>query len=857
MSFRNCIDNAEASGEIDPRRARAIRDLLDEEEAAAAAELGPDAAASEGARRAFARLEAEAVESKRRKRIAMARARDVRRRVLQRRSWDGKSDPAAAIPDLIEHFGTTPDSSVWSRYREILGRAHRSMTDAIFRFERDPLSRTRNRAELDNVIDELYGADTGDAAARQMAEAWRIVAEYLRKRFNAAGGNIGYREDWALPQAWDSVAVSKAGFSKWRDEILPHLDRAKMRDHLTGRPLSDERLETLMREAYDAIVSDGWSRREATQAQGGRSLARRRTESRFFVFKDGAGYRAVQGRYGHSDAFGAMMEHIDRMSREIAAMEILGPNPNAMLAFAEQLAMKEAAEGRTSAVTPFDAATATIPGVSRAPDGPQSRVASQARLARNMLGFHLGGAYNPVDGKLARTVGSVAQLAVASKLGSATLSAISDPVFKKLNRRFNGLPESGAIRGTMRLFNPANAEDRRLAVRAGLVADGAAGVMQGQARYVGEFHAHEWTKRVADVTLRASGLSPLTQFGKWSAGQEWQGYFADFVRAGTGFEDLPADFQAMLNRHGLGGEAWDVLRRADLDEPRPGAVFLRPDAIEATDLPGASDLARRYMEALQIETAFETPSASYRGQAFLTGDARPGTFLGTIARSVSMFKSFPVTVFFLATARLRHSMAAGISSGRGAGLAASYAGIFATRYMIYLTLAGAVSLQLKELSKGRDPRPMTSAQFWGAAAMQGGGLGIFGDYLFADINRFGGGLPQTVAGPMLQTGGEAINLTAGNALQLAQGEDTNAGAEAMRFIRGNTPGASIWYGRLAFERLALDQLDMLIDPDAPARFARQERRFQRDYGQDYWWAPGETAPERAPDLENAAAPAPE
>lgn len=850
MSFRDCIDNAENDGDMDPERARRIRDLLDEEEAAAADELGPDAAASEGARRAFARLEAEAAESKRRKRLAMARARDVRRRVLQRKTWDGEADPAAAIPDLIEHFGTTPDSSVWSRYREVLGRSHKTMTDLIFKFERDPLSNTRNRAQLDNLVDELFGKDTGDVSARELAQAWTGTAEALRQRFNAAGGNIAKREDWALPQTWDPVAVGRDGYKAWRDTVLPQLDRAKMTDHLTGRPLSDERLEALMRDAHEAIVSDGWSRKEATMAQGGRSLARRRTESRFFVFKDGAGWRAVQSQYGNGDAFGAMMEHIDRMAREISAMEILGPNPNAMIAFARQLAMKEASEGRTTAMTPFDAATSML---GKAPDGAQSRVASQARLGENMLSFHLGGAYNPVDGKLARTVGSVSQLAISAKLGAATLSAISDPVFKKLNRRFNGLPESGAIRGTMRLFNPANAEDRRLAVRAGLVADGAAGVMQGQARYVGEFHAHAWTKRLADITLRASGLSPLTQFGKWSGGQEWQGYFADFVKAGTRFEDLPQDFQAMLNRHGLGGEAWETLRAAELDEPKPGAVFLRPDAIEATGRPGATDLARRYMEALQIEMSFETPSASYRGQAFLTGDAKPGTFLGTIARSVSMFKSFPVTVFFLATARLRHSMVDGIGAGRGAATAASYAGVFATRYMLYLTLAGAVSLQLKEMAKGRDPRPMTSAQFWAAAGMQGGGLGIFGDYLFSDVNRFGGGLPQTVIGPMAATGGEAIDLTVGNALQAAQGEDTNAGAEAVRFARGNLPGASVWYFRVAFERLVLDELDKLADPDAQARFRRQVRRYERDYGQGYWWGPGERSPERAPDLENAVA----
>ena len=84
MSFRDCIDKAEAGGDIDPARARRIREILDEEVEDLFGSVGPEAAESEGARRAFARLEAEAAESKRRKRLAMARASDIRARILSR-----------------------------------------------------------------------------------------------------------------------------------------------------------------------------------------------------------------------------------------------------------------------------------------------------------------------------------------------------------------------------------------------------------------------------------------------------------------------------------------------------------------------------------------------------------------------------------------------------------------------------------------------------------------------------------------------------------------------------------------------------------------------------------------------------
>jgi hypothetical protein len=247
------------------------------------------------------------------------------------------------------------------------------------------------------------------------------------------------------------------------------------------------------------------------------------------------------------------------------------------------------------------------------------------------------------------------------------------------------------------------------------------------------------------------------------------------------------------------------------------------------------------------ETEYAVPTASLRGRSFLVSSNPPGTFVGTLLRSFSMYKSFPSTVMIL-------------YSGRGAAIAAQAGGIAATRYaaklLITTTLLGALALQLKEISKGRDPVPMTNADFWGRAALQGGGLGIFGDFLGQDVNRFGGGLATTVGGPLVQLADDVRRLTVGNLIDIGQQEETNAGAEAVRFIRGNTPGGSIWYLRLAYERLILDELEAFVNPEAEDRFRRQERRFSREYGQGYWWAPGERAPERAPDLSNALDEAP-
>lgn len=863
MSLRECIDNALADGEVDEARAARLRAILDEEEARA-----PAGGRAEVERRAFDRFEAEEVEAARRKRLAMRAANAVQEAVLARRAppapqrprlpWEEaaperpavQADPAAALTALVEDLAPQGGrSSVWSRYRETLSNAHRRMGDVILRFERDALSRTRNRADLDNLGREAFGQTTGDASARELNAAWQEGAEYLRQRRNAAGGNTAYLERWGLPQSWDQAMVSKVGFEDFRAAVEPELDRARMVDRSTGEALDDARFEALMRDAYDNIRTSGWSSREARQAGGGMSLARQRAEARFFIFKDYDAWKRVAVRFGNADPFAAMMEHVDRMAREIGAMEVLGPNPRAMLRFAREVAMKEAAEGRASARTLFDRAT---PG--RAPDGPESRVRSAATAAEAMYDLHIGTAYNPVDAKLARTVGSVGNLVVSSALGAAFLSAITDPVFKYLARSFNGMADDpirgvlGAFAGTARRMDPRNTADKQLAVQAGLIADGAAQVMQGQARYAGEFVAHGWSKRIADVTLRWSLLSPWTQAGKWAFGMETMGWFGRAIRDEQRWRDLPADFRAMLGRHGIDPKGWAALGRAQVYDHK-GAPMLRPEEIEAVD----PDLARRYVEMIQIETAFAVPSATYRGQAAL-GNLQPGTFAGVIANSWRTFKSFPVTVLLMQMARYQTRFLSQIDAGRGTGQAALSGAAYAAYASVMLMGAGALSLQMKEISKGRDPRPVDTPQFWFAAFLQGGGLGIFGDFLFSDLNRFGGGLTGTVAGPQIDRAGALFDLTFGNAAQALAGEETNFGREALAFGVQNMPGSSIWYGRLAFERLFVDQVRKIVDPEAEAAFARQQARFERDYGQGYWWRPGEISPDRPPDPENLTGP---
>ena len=331
----------------------------------------------------------------------------------------------------------------------------------------------------------------------------------------------------------------------------------------------------------------------------------------------------------------------------------------------------------------------------------------------------------------------------------------------------------------------------------------------------------------------------MTSAGRWAFGMEFQQFVGR--NAAKGFKDLDPNFKSTLQRYNINQSDWDVIRATNPYDKK-GAKFIRPtDLMDRADLDPSlrESVATRYLEMINTETNFAVPSNSLRGRVFLTGDSQPGTVTGELSRSFAMYKNFGVTV-------VNTHLMRGMTLDKTASKGGYYANL-----LISTTMMGALALQLKEISKGRDPRDMfgdseETAKFWFAAFMQGGGLGIFGDFLNSGTNRFGGGLAETIAGPVAGFGDDILKLSVGNLYQAATGDDTNAAGELVKFTQRYLPGSSLWYARLALERKVWDQLQLMTDPKARSKFRRAETKYRRDFGQKYWWGPGDTAPTRAP-----------
>lgn len=226
-----------------------------------------------------------------------------------------------------------------------------------------------------------------------------------------------------------------------------------------------------------------------------------------------------------------------------------------------------------------------------------------------------------------------------------------------------------------------------------------------------------------------------------------------------------------------------------------------------------------------------------------------GTFIGEVARFALQFKTVPLGVF-----RTQLEIVLGMEASAGTKMA------FAAKFVAYATLMAALGLQIKSLLSGQDPADMDLSteegqKFWIKAIASGGGFGIYGDLLANSETIYGRGPLETILGPGVGLGVDAVETTF-NSKGLRQmvgdayeGEtDRNYGLEALQFARRNAmPFANIWYVRGAFNRLVYDQLQETLEPGTIDR----HRKRMEDRGASYWWEPGELSPDRAPDLSKA------
>jgi hypothetical protein len=159
------------------------------------------------------------------------------------------------------------------------------------------------------------------------------------------------------------------------------------------------------------------------------------------------------------------------------------------------------------------------------------------------------------------------------------------------------------------------------------------------------------------------------------------------------------------------------------------------------------------------------------------------------------------------------------------------------------TAYGALSMTAKDWSKNRtakDWQGHPKASLFAAMA-QGGGLGIYGDFLFGQVDRYGGTLSNKFSGPGIGTASDLVDLGMKSWNRILHpteppGPNDVRASDFIRFGLNNNPvwPMNLWYTKAALDLAIMNRLEEWA---SPGTFRRRAAGLRRQTGQAYLVSP--------------------
>lgn len=860
MSMIRCARRAAAARRLSEQDKKRLEYTYAVAYADAQARTGGHGDAERAANAAFDKMLTQIAAERRR---AAQLQEDAERRVLEDayrfKNRKGEADLGEYTLQLVNHIHFDSASLFRMDIAELAHLAHE--------FRRTWHSGQRlhqTRAVL--MLREIFGEDTGDHVAKTLAEAWRALSRRKIEQYNAAGGNVAVREDWHLPQRHDATRIEAAGFDEWRKVILDTVDMKKMVNPNTGEAFKPHEFEEALKEVFETLIWQGLGEDAGMTGQRSAALWRRRNDPRFFVFKDADSWLRYHERFGGGHhIFEVMTGYLRSINHDIAAMQRLGPNPARTI---EWLAGTE--DNPETGLIMHHAREAHAGRPALFPDhddigGRMTRLKQRRQYARNKSiatvrawRYYAGLSRKPLHDGWAELTASTDNLIYGSKLAFTPFLVGGDFMNQAATRAFNSVSVVGMLRDLMDAFRLA--PDRRLLSELGVEVDVGLATMLTEARDHAAIHGNPLTRWLTDRSLTFSGLKPMTMGlrAMWTLG-----VLHDIARYhGKAFAALPDGFRDMLTRYGIDEGAWEFINATPLYTNR-GLRVIRPKDIAQTDIfaltgagsnivesvqarPGLTrgqEVALRVMSMIQEEGEFATVSGTPRSARIFP--YKPGSISGLPVSSMARLKTYTISHWQhhgYRAAQVFWREGGGIRGGIGAARYYALGLLFPSMFLV------GVGVVLADMAQGKDPPDWTSAEFWNRVFWKTVSLGFFQEVFqgaFEPENRVQSA--SRFMGPTIAAGADVLTLgydVAKEGIAAATGgeDDTHTGRQAIRTAQHFIPRH--WATDTAVNRLAWDNLQRMVDPEAEEDLARRAARIE----QGAWWAPGETTPSRLPDL---------
>ena len=834
MSFRDCLNRAVEKGSADKEKAAKILKTYDDLVKGLEAEGRSPAEANAAASKDILKdIEGKTAADKRRRLTSAQRQVEIEDKIRSMVDENGNAAPDRALEDIIVDLDARIDTN--------RGLLHESINVFLNKFGYKGVGLRRERADLKGVLDALFDDTAGSLTDKQMAKAFREMSKLRTMLLREAGLAVAHDPNWRLPQTGSKAKMKDAGEKTWVEDHMKTgvLDWERMRDFNDGLPKRGKvKQREILQKAWASITSDG-ANSIVPGARVDASLSTRLERSRTLHYASSKAWGDMMDRYGEGDMFEQISMFIETSATDISLVQKLGPNPKSGMEFAIGTAQKYAQEVQPSG----KAERGFGPGVLGKRKALLNRVNDTAETVEEGFKIMSGANAMTEENILGRTAAGARNGLVSALLGSTPLVSVpSDIVTSALAAHRNGLRSHNIIVGAMKTLQQLSSQEaRQAAMSSGLVMETLISRASAAKRFTGDSMAPGWTRALSDVTTRISGLSQTTRAAKFALGMEFQSALARASK--NKFGSLNKNLKKAMERNGITAADWDVIRATNIHDPsgfnqlRPTDLFKRSDLTDGERI-RLHGLVSDMMNKIILEGV---PEATTLSSVSLGKGIKRGTARGEVAGFLGLLKSFPVAIYQI------HLRTYYREQRWGSGLVG-----YLPAYVVGTGGAGVLALQLGALASGKDFYDMSDPKTYLAGMLKGGGLGILGDFLFSNVNRYGGGIADTLSGPFFGMAGSGINLTIGNAVQLWSGEDTNFTAEALEFLNDWTPGTRTWYLRLIKERLIVDQLRLEADPRARAKMLRREAKMRREQGRKSFWPAGTPISKaRMPDFSTA------
>jgi hypothetical protein len=700
-----------------------------------------------------------------------------------------------------------------------------------------------DRSQSNDMAKEAFKlGSSGNANAQKAAEIYKTHLEYQRKKQNSLGANIGSLEEYMGAQSHDpekllqfadsfrqrmamraralkrngndfaktTAELQEAAYLRWKNYVLPRLDKSRTFANVDP---GDE--ESFLRGSWEGLVTNRHLSKEEfgdpvdydNQPKLFKNYGDKLGASRKLHFKDGTAWNEYSQQYGVGKVQETMVNSLRRGASNIALLSKWGPNPQRMFEIKLNKSLDDA-----SRLNFID----------------KQKLAKTGARLQAYFDMLDGTAYIPVSFTGAKTGQALRSWQTLSKLGGVVLSSIPDVALRAEMMRGLGKNPLGAYFEAFSdiLRGKSDKERKRIADATGVWAESSFGHMSA--------YMADSTNPYGMVTKTQMMYNKLTMLEWWDetnrlAAGSFLGRWLALAK-NKPFEKLSQGNQNTLKMYGLGKKEWDLMRdNENTYRAHKGKQFITPDAAygysdesiaryldkDPTDVGNfesqqVKDLMHNRLMGFFID---KTDDASLRPgiKAHFTFNrgTRKGTWAGEILRFMGQFKYYSIEYGRRILGRKMFGMR--IDKGRGLQVGSpDIAGL--VNVIIGSTILGYVSMQSKNVMKNRTMRSPEDPGTWVAAMLQGGGLGLYGDFFFGQHDRFGNSLIESLAGPV------PVSLEQGATILFKMKNLEDPTNQIVQFAKNNTPFLNLFYLRYGLDFLLLNGLQEQLSPGSLQRF---------------------------------------